>query len=77
MNDGEGEISSVTRKECRINCGADIVIEHMLPYLLPKVEVSTDSDQEQSTSDDDSEDESDSDSDANQSESENSFESDY
>lgn len=77
MNDSEGEISSVTRKECRINCGADIVIEHMLPYLLPKVEVSTDSDQEQSTSDDDSEDESDSDSDANQSESENSFESDY
>jgi len=22
------------RKECRINCGADIVIEHVLPYLL-------------------------------------------
>ena len=23
------------REQCRISCGADIVIEHMLPYLLP------------------------------------------
>jgi len=23
------------REQCRVNCGADIVIEHMLPYLLP------------------------------------------
>lgn len=23
------------REQCRVNCEADIVIEHMLPYLLP------------------------------------------
>ena len=23
------------REQCRVNCGADIVIEHMLPFLLP------------------------------------------
>ena len=23
------------RNQCRISCGADIVIEHVLPYLLP------------------------------------------
>ena len=23
------------RKQCRVNCGADIVIEHVLTYLLP------------------------------------------
>ena len=26
------------RDQCRINCGADIVIEHVLPYLSPKLE---------------------------------------
>ena len=30
------------RKQCRVSCGADIVIQHMLPYLLPpKLETST------------------------------------
>ena len=23
------------RKQCRVSCGADIVIQHTLPYLLP------------------------------------------
>ena len=25
------------RSRCRISCGADIVIEHVLPYLTPKL----------------------------------------
>lgn len=28
---------SSVRKECRIGCGADIVIGHVLPYLLPNL----------------------------------------
>ena len=26
---------SAIRNQCRISCGANIVIEHVLPYLLP------------------------------------------
>ena len=29
------ESDSDLREQCRVGCGADIVIEHMLPYLLP------------------------------------------
>ena len=44
MNDREGKErqnkkmkieESDVREQCRINCGADIVIQHVLPYLLP------------------------------------------
>ena len=30
---------SAIREQCRINCAADIVIEHVLPYLLPAANV--------------------------------------
>ena len=33
------EESSDLRKQCRISCGADIVIQHVLPYLLPSPSV--------------------------------------
>ena len=39
------------REQCRISCGADIVIEHMLPYLLP----ATDEIQHQPVADSDDE----------------------
>ena len=43
------------REQCRISCGADIVIEHMLPYLLPATDEiqhqPADSDDESSNSD--------------------------
>ena len=39
MNDLQGKKrkrdEAGVREQSRISCGADIVIEHMLPYLLP------------------------------------------
>ena len=26
---------SLHREECRINCGSDIIVHHVLPYLMP------------------------------------------
>ena len=44
--------NSSIREQCRISCGSDIVIEHMLPYLLPTLnELAVDS--QQSSMDDD------------------------
>ena len=40
------------RKQCRINCGADVVIQHVLPYLLPGAAVAqSDSHTSESASD--------------------------
>ena len=43
------------RVQCRISCGADIVIQHMLPYLLPRPVVYTDKIQHNTTIDSSSE----------------------
>jgi len=51
------------RNQCRISCGANVVIGHVLPYLLPGQFQQTDSDDGENSSNsssDDSEDESDS-----------------
>ena len=48
------EESSI-REQCRISCGADIVIQHMLPYLLPRPVVYTDKIQHNTTIDSSSE----------------------
>lgn len=47
--------ASDLRKQCRINCKADIVIEHVLPYLVskPVVQFSIDEDSDSESEDDD------------------------
>ena len=30
--------SSDYREQCRVSCGADMVIEHVLPFLVPGTE---------------------------------------
>ena len=46
---------SSIREQCRISCRADIAIQHMLPYLLPRPVVYTDVIQHDSTIDSSSE----------------------
>ena len=44
---------AAAREECRISCGADVVIQHVLPYLFPEAAV-IQSDDDSSESDSDS-----------------------
>ena len=59
------DIEDSYRDKCRINCGADIIIRNVLPYLLPNNKMtdsrdsSDDSNDESSDSDDSNEEEED------------------
>ena len=46
---------SAIREQCRFSCGAAIIIEHMLPYLLPST-AAVDEEDDTSASDDSSSD---------------------
>ena len=52
----DGEVSY--REQCRVSCGADIIIPNVLSYLLPLPEMEIRDDSSDSSSDDDDDDES-------------------
>ena len=58
------------RKQCRVNCGADIVIEHVLSYLVvpPPEDCHSDDEEDNYSSSEESDDDMDSDSDDSRSE---------
>ena len=47
---------SILRRQCRITCGADVVIGHALPYLITVRDEESDSDSESVESDNESRD---------------------